>query len=218
MLNTKRNQESKLEACTLGLALLFGASTAFAELELYQQLAVDPVPPSNVTLEQYDDNANAHLFLERPCFSLDSDLAVDVTSDHPGIYADAPDLIGVDGIIPAGSRVACAMIHSESDVVSGSITYKGIVEFDQTIEGLIVTTNNLNNSDAACQSPRVQTIYPVGISRGMELRPVIQDMFEFSQIPADSVRFQNKTFGKIDEIRIILSCPSPVVIQQNADE
>ena len=210
-LSTKTMVKKVASASLLSLAV--STPHALAEVNLYQQLVADPFAPTDVTLENYDDNVNAHLFEETACVTLTADLTLDVARANPGIYASPQDLNGQGAVIPAGSQVACAMIHSESDVVSGSITYKGIAEFGRSIAGLIVTTQGLDNSDSLCGSPL--TTYPIAQARGLELDPVNQDMFEFAQVPRDSVRFQHTTYGKIDQIRIVMECiDQPQIVGQ----
>lgn len=167
------------------------------------QAAIVPIsPPVSVLPGALENGGNIHLFQEQADVTLTSALQVDVSAI--GLYFPGSALS--PSVIPAGTRVASYMLHSDPRGIFPT-QYTGYWVAPRKIIGIILSDSRLDASDAILGNPG--TLYPTGVAhRGLDFSlPIFPDLlfFDGSQLLATVFR----TGTVVDQIRVITLVPEP---------
>lgn len=156
--------------------------------------------PSDATLGNLESNDNVRVWLES---TVDSGSGFTVDASGAGNFDSGGDLNG--GTIAANTLVSSYMFHF--DVVSGTQSYDGTVNFNQKILGVFILDASLDGSDALLGGG---TTFFTGSARGWE--PSNNEDFTIS---ADlmSINFRGTVSSPMDEMRVITEgVPEPATM------
>lgn len=173
------------------------AAIAFAAIAGTFGDMVDVSPPDSVKPGDSESDSDILVFVERQGVELAEDLTAGIT--EPGTYRRLRDL--TVGNVPAGTVVNSYLIHS--DPVGSPRwpkVYKGSVEFEEEILGIIVTVIGLDRTDDDLGA--VGTEYPdASLLRGVELLWGLRDKVVWDGNTVE-VRFKTSR-SYTDQIRVI---------------
>jgi uncharacterized repeat protein (TIGR01451 family) len=163
------------------------------------------IPVSLVT-GAYESDASIFIFAEQQAFALTGDLTLDI--DASGLYQLETDLTG--GTIPSGTKVNSYIMHFDKVGGAGDLSLAGSVTFDRDVLGIIILTENLDNSDDAVGDAGTQYESDSPDPQWHDFRePELngQDTIDLSG-DKRTVTVAWFTAQAIDEIRIIEQAPS----------
>lgn len=161
--------------------------------------------PFSVQEGAVESDSVARLILESEGVTLSSALDVDITAS--GVFNEIIDLS--PGSIAEDTVVNSYLLHADSP--GGGFTYEGTIIFAQPILGVMISTDNLQASDAIAGSP--STTYPVigsndANTRGLELG-ISGFRDEITVILPDTVHFLFDNHTTYDHVRVITAVPEP---------
>lgn len=179
---------------------LKASSVANDNLRFSGQIRFEATHPVSLNRRMVTRERIIHVYLESMHRLLPNDLLVNQKSS--GRFANSFN--NVEGVIPAGTRVDCFLLHCDPLRSKQAVT--GVIVFPREILGVISGSDRLTATNATLGSGLSLQCTEYRDIRGLESEPVESDILVIGK-DRRTLSIKMTTGGAIDQIRVLVKSP-----------